>query len=865
MKKIALLEFDSEFIQRAPDTLEAIKLTNNLMGEIERFFDAILKEKTIEVAEGLKHERSDLDVESALFEATKVDSGWLNLFLGKASNNKDELIRMVKNLLTKIKNRVERYTLDVGKVLLDKQLALEATGFKDFGKFYERDKAGNKTGYIISQYNIGEYQAAKKAYYEALRTRLGVESLDMDKMSTAQKSEAGKAFNLWKAEHTQEDPITKKAMPGRRYLNPVYASMDKTQKEYYDALLRRQRDNLSKLPKRYRNDYSEFQLPALRKSILQRLRSSEQSMWQNFKAIKDETLNVQEEDTQFGTREVYHNELTGDPIKFIPVHYTNMLENPNDLSDDLTGLYVAFTHMAESFQQKSANADKIWMIQKAINERPYIGAKQTKSGSATNIAKMLQNIIDADFYEIQVNKNKYTKKIDAVINYVRRNNLLFNVFTHVANYTVGSVYSKIEDISGKYSTNASKLWAEKTLDGNALGIMADMGARKKLNKVSLLMEHNNVIKDTKRIFSNLDLKTKAGRILSDSGLWATYELADYRIKAKIMLSVYDNYRYFDKKFINRQEYNILNKDKSAAEISQGWDSLKDSSLWNMYEAVDGKLVIKSEVNENTKNMIKGIVKQISDQVDGKLSEHDKPELYRHEIGRAILLHRGWLLQGAEARWKSNKLNYETGQYEEGYHKTFIKFMARATGIGANKMGNNINTYGQTIEYEKNLFTGAIKEAFKNMTPEEKSNVAKATADMMFIFLAIIVAGMLKDLGDDDENKDDYTIQFMAYMGQRFKLELTAFSNPFEVFAILSSPSAGLNQIESVFDFVSTIVSFDEEGNWKFTKPGSSGAYKDIPAYEKFIIKRSILKPFYEASSADAIKSKRTYLENMIMN
>jgi hypothetical protein len=861
VSKLATLKYDSEFKTRNPETIKTIDSLNYSINEIKTFLKSIIEERTINIVEDLKHEKSNLDVGEALFNIAEEDNGWMNLWLGKASTSRDEVIRMVKNLMVKIKNRVERYTIVEGKKLLDAQLALEAKGFNDFGKFYERDSSGNKTGYLISAYNIGEFNRTKKEFFNKLRETLGIEDLDPLKMSTAQQTEYRKAI-----ENFRDMYLDYYGQPNNKFKNPIFAKLNPDELKYYNALIERQKDNLSKLPMKYREDKNAiYKLPAVRKDVLHRLKTKEQGIFQNFKEVAKESVTIMEDDTHYGTKEIYTNPVTGKQYKFLPVHYTSMLDNPNNISDDLTGIYVAFTHMAEGFYQKSLNQDKVWMIQKAINERPYAGKKKAKEAAATNVAKMLENIIDADFYDMKIEKSKMSKITDAVINYVRRNNLVFNAFTHVANYVVGSVYSKIEDFAGVYTTNESKLWAEKTVDSESAKIMSDIGARKKMSKVSLLMEHNSVIKDSNRIFKNLDLKNKVGRIMFDSGLWSTYELADFRIKSKIMLSVYDNYRFYDGKFLNKRDFTLLNKGKTDAEISKSWSDLRDKSLWNYYDAVDGKLIIKKEVSENTQNMIKAIVNQVADQVDGKLSENDRPELYRHEIGRAILIHRGWLLQGAEARWKSAKLNYETGQFEEGYHLTFVKFLARATGLWSNSLGFNKNTYGDIIEYEKNLFTGAVKEAITNLTPEEKSNLAKAMADMMFIILAMIVAGILKGLGDDDENKDDWGIQFAAYMGQRFSLELGAFNSPMEVFQILSSPSAGLNQIESVFDLATKLTKFDDEGNWKFTKLSDRGAYKGYAAWEKLLIKRSILKPFYEIHSAEGIKEKRKYLENLIMN
>ena len=151
----------------------------------------------------------------------------------------------------------------------------------------------------------------------------------------------------------------------------------------------------------------------------------------------------------------------------------------------------------------------------------------------------------------------------------------------------------------------------------------------------------------------------------------------------------------------------------------------------------------------------------------------------------------------------------------------------------------------------------------NMDELERANLKKAWADIAFMMIAFGVAQLLNSLGDDEP--DDLTAQWLAYMGTRIDTEATSYVSLFSILDILKSPSAGINQLESLVQFSMFFVPTyeDEEGwNWRFNDELERGAYKDKQQWEKFMIKRSFLKPFYEVSNIEAVKTKNRYLRQI---
>jgi hypothetical protein len=132
----------------------------------------------------------------------------------------------------------------------------------------------------------------------------------------------------------------------------------------------------------------------------------------------------------------------------------------------------------------------------------------------------------------------------------------------------------------------------------------------------------------------------------------------------------------------------------------------------------------------------------------------------------LLMHRGWMIQGATERLKKGGVNYMTGLYEEGFYRTVGKALAGFIKFQEGKIA----------------FSAAH---LKDMQPYQRRNLMRAGTDLMFtaalITLFMVVNGMA-----EDEDDDNWGAQFAAYLTTRMVLEQGAFSNPGEFSNILNS-------------------------------------------------------------------------------
>lgn len=868
---VAMMRGDRYLMERGSEIFEGSKTILGNLGEMKAFLSAEMEKATIAGVDSVAYSEG---LGESLFQDADSDLNFFSTWLGAAKNASKEIVRLLDKKLRDITYAVDRYILSLGNELKTMQMDLERSGFKDFGKLYEKDAKGKKTGYLIREKNWGKYKAAKEEYKKTIMELMtGDREYDYNKWVTDNQDEQNvtNLTNLWKKFY-DENTVRKdhKRIPNDSYNNPEFKKLmsNPKVKEYYEKLVEIKQDAVAKLPHKYRNDHYVYWMPQIRKDTLNRLKSREQNVFRTVKELAKETVNIQKDETEYGNHEIIKNPITGEEIKFLPIHYHAKLDDMNNLSDDITSMYLSYAYMAENYNQKALAKGDIWLIQEAVrNQKVTPSTGKQKAEGESNTYKMIDNMINTRFYgkakDKQVVKvGKYevevTKAVDSFMGYVRRNNLVMNMFTHTANYVMGQAYQKVENLAGKYTTAGSSLHAEGILARNFPGMLADVGKRVKTNKVSLVMQKNDIIHDIHSSYNHLDERTKVGRVFSKSGLYATYEATDAHVKGKIVLSVYDNYRLYDGKFVNYMQFKTLNKGEKN--VKQMWKALRPKSLYNAYNNEGGQLVVKPEfedyVTPNLENRIRGVINQIVDEADGTLTMEDKAMLHRSVWGRAILTHRNWLLVGMQARWKKGGFNYVTEMEEEGYHRTFWNNFKKLLGIG------NKNDQGESIETFMQRFKSMLL-LNEDMDPMEKANMKKAWADWVFILTAIFVARMLNSLAEDEP--DEWSMQFLGYMGSRIKLEATAYSNPFEILDILDSPTAGLNQIESFAGFIKDAMpEYDDvEGwNWRMNDEIDRGGYKGKSRWEKFMIKRSFLKPFYEFSTTDVIKDKNQYLKQI---
>ena len=554
--------------------------------------------------------------------------------------------------------------------------------------------------------------------------------------------------------------------------------------------------------------------------------NGENSFFHNLTEVANEAFFIDQDDTQFGEVSALNN-------KMVPIYFTRPFDNAADVSKDLSRSFTIFAEMAENLKAVGGLAGSMNTVLRQLGNREYVkesrGKATTTPGLSSNEYKALETLIDSAIYgiekkDIQIQIGNKTlsaaKVVSRISGFIRTNNLALNVTTSTAGLLKGSVDSILEDQIGLYTTVESKNWARLEYAKNITEVLSQVMRKKQTNKMHLMLQRNNVV-ELSKMLSNSNKSKLLKEATSKELLYINYRTADYAIKGRIALSIYDNIRYVDGEYITRKQFR---QKRNASKIpvkeqDAEWKAAREESLYNAYEVVDGQLVIKEshkdKVTDAVENFAVGKVDHVAHMVDGTLSESDKGAIARSIYGDFVLMHRGWFINMIDSRTMAEVTNLISGEKELGMYRAAWKFI-RNDLIHKDGYKNPISAYNN-IEQE------AVKRGVK-----------RTMLDFLYLNLIGFIAAGANILADDDE-EDNYLIQYAAYQMNRVLLEQSAPWNPGELLQMIDEPIVGVRTVKDLVDISEA---------WN-TDVYEGGMYADSKHMTKWWLRKTPFKSLYE--------------------
>lgn len=855
------------------------------------------KDKTAELGAEYIQEKSLLpgyNAEESIKETTG-DISWLQYFFGSLKNADNNILRIAHNIVNNAKQKIHRYTYGVGKSLLNLKEELNLTE-KDLKTLYEKDSEGN-TGFLVSEYNQGKYNKDKNRFFKSLLSKLNLsedsearekileEDVSKSKewklswktwhkensgslhnwrevVDEVQKNLSDSEFQIWynmnvtiSEKGKKEYPKGSLLRPSDKYLNTEYDKIinNDNLNKYYEKLIELKKEALDKQPLKYRLSQNVYKLPQISKTFVQRLKLDKHIFKQFPELIKDEFLSRVDDDIFSDESDL----IGGKKVRYIPIRYNNMLENTDDISEDITALFIEYADMSENFKQMSEIAPDLENVKDQMSKTRVKLKNKMLLGAETNAFKALDKFLDMMVYggmkeklEIKVSESipllggktiNVTKIVNRLATYIRANNLVGNTFTIAVNSLSGSVFARIERLTGQYSSTESGNWAHKKLVSNLSEVVSDMGIANKSNKMHLMFELHSVFKGARETFKDSNL-SRAGKFVNDNLFYGLYSMGDYTMKGTMSLSVFDNFRLHEGKWHTKNSFmNTFYKDDTKAG-NEAWKSIRDKSYYNAFEVKNKIPVIKEEfkkfIDDNTMNLMSSKVRTVNAEVDGQVDEIDRAAIHQGTFAQLFSIHRGWLFTGLQKRMKKVGVNYSTGEMEEGYYRTIVK----------NFKAFVFNVYNPVLKKHQ-------LASWSELNDMEKYNLMRGIYELRMVTVVYMTTLLLNHLADDDD-EDDWLIQMPAYLSSRLLLETSVFLPPFVVtegMNTFKSPVAGINQLELIISIWDTIDSDEIK----------SGPYAGMTRGQKNLIKLTPgLKGWFEATDP---RSKNKFLRMQALN
>jgi hypothetical protein len=738
------------------------------------------------------------DAITAELNLSSKDIGWTTRWVRSLAQAPDNVLQIFDIAVRTKKDEGRQKARAIRERLNDVLDAMKAEGvdFNQKGetiydKYLEKDKDGNNTGYLISEFSHAYFAARKAAHAEWIKG---------DKLAE-KGDEKGEAYhkNRSKKMYAELDNSSK-------WKNPAYNAIknDKFYKFYTNTM----REAMGKLPPNKRSLYDEnhdrFRLPAMRKQWFQRYKE------QGRKAVaKDfnDAMIANDHETQYGIFDE-----TGKALNEIPVHFNGKID-PKDQSYDLASMLQTYVNMTENYHALGSILDEIEMTKDLFANRKVqdvdssgnviidklagrTGTTKTKDGLESNLYARLndfiaaqvygqQKDIDQGYFEIMGKKINKQAISDKFLQYNAINLLATNLLQMVANPIIGGVLQTVESIGGEFYSPKDYAYATKVYASEMGSLGADIPRLRKLSKINVVNDVFNVIQH----YSSFEAGTKEvasrfGRAFNNQNLFIGQNAGEHWIQSRLGIAMMNNHTLRDGKIVKKKE--------------------GETSLWEQIEVKGGKAFINGKnvssmglEREITKFQLKVI--GVNQRLHGQYTDADRSAAHRKIVGQWALQFRNWMVPGIDRRFMKQRYDERLQQNIEGNYRTAAKF-TNSILKDLRRMQFNFGAHWQKL------------------TPHEKANMYRTLAEIGYMVGTVILIMALEAIGADDDDAG-FSMNFLAYQANRLFSELAFYSNPQELFRLTDSPAAGVSQVNKMYNLVGTLMP------WNITDKYESGSRK----------------------------------------
>lgn len=614
------------------------------------------------------------------------------------------------------------------------------------------------------------------------------------------------------------------------------------------------------------------ELPFLTRNIKYRLPQMSGSAYQYAKAdgmlkgilnrIKDDY--IQNDETP-GMVDRPTTRPDGSPLRMIPTYYINKLEDPNKLTNNIVGAVIAYYKMAKNFKHKNEILADVEVIHNQIKNREFTGKpaiiddyinkakkyinRNRKSGDKTNYSAFLSKFIDMNIYGEEMSSITQTLKSGKKVNWtkianaIRSFGTLLGLGINVTVASVGAITAVLNTmrfaVEGRAFDTLSLTKALGNMIANLIQSAQNIFSNTTNNKFIETMKMFSVGTEMSSYYSHANEIT-AFRTLIHNWAFGVYSFFDYVIKGTILNSTMQNYRYFDGKFYNREQFrNIIGSNEDADNI---WKGLKSS--YDILEMEKGFLVIKDpqqrKAFEDIKTNIYSAASTIAATVDGQLTQEQKAQLSANALGAFIFMFRNYIPNLIQERITMKKsYDYNTQMIREGEYRAVARL-------------------GKLLLKDANNRKHMIKW-YKQLDSTDRGNIKAFSYEIaMLLILNYALVPLTIDAADED--RDDWWLQFAALLAVKSAGEQTNMYNPLDLFRTISSVSSIFNIVNPFTNLFDWHTLEDIFSDWGEDRTIKYGVYKGMTPTERNLIKTIPgAKSIYELTDP---RLKRKYYEQM---
>lgn len=621
-------------------------------------------------------------------------------------------------------------------------------------------------------------------------------------------------------------------------------------KKLYNAVLNTITESNRKIS--YITNVNNYKLPQIEAKMLRAI-SRQNGVLEQIKYVFSDVITTKSDDIDFVDE--FATKPNGEPLKIIPTRFIKMLDNPNDISTDAVASAIQYYNMASNYENMSEQRDEIELLLNLLKTQQITTKQGIKQPGSSNIYQQAQLLVDRILYgknkiplkgELLGKDINFSKLLGNVREYITKVNLAYNLWSAGTSFFTDVTYTTLEAKVGRFFDLEDMAFARSQFSQSIPDILANTGNPLPIDKLSYLMQLNQVVKGNKETFDRLE-DSQTIRAINQNFWFMGYTQADYTVKSHTLMATYHNYRLvpghgFMSKQAYIQRFYPNDQKKGAVEFKQ----IK-TTLWDAYDFKNGTGTVNKKyekfVTESIKNEVMNRINVLSRRIDGTVREVDKGKVHAHAIASYVTQHRNFMIQGIHNRLKSKTFNLDLGVEEEGYYRTMGKFVK---GLYSNKhfaLADMLKDYNNLQEYEQYAISRTLNE------------LALVTA-------STVVALSLATLVDGDDEYDTWLSQAITYLALRSAFEFRTMYNPMELMSMIKSPTAAFSWFDNAYGVLGVLNPFSYIYARSPFDLIDRGPYEGMPRVVRTISKLTPVKNIIEAQDP---KSKRNYLQNQLMS
>jgi len=765
-------------------------------------------------------------VDDPAFDISAFKKSW-----GDPLNTSSKLIQIIINIVNTVREKIisqyKDYDISLNKLYDEyKKEKGNKPPSELYKNIYEQDKDGNY--FFKGKYSIKFRDIYKTEYIPLELEMLNLEAelkeqglLKIQIKDNPEYKEKKAKVNAWLKLHTDKDStdMTGKAWtPKKIYLNPELTGMDKELLKEATLLIRNgHKETGGKRSLIRRAGYAQFyKFPSITKTDFER------TLEKDFKGIVDDKkadlTQIRPDDIGYG--EAVSNK--GESLKNIKIHFRGKLE-PNQQSLDVFSILRKEYLNILNYKEKSKEETTILLLADISKTKDYYQVSkktglpllnvfnkneptETIKGEFTNEYKRIKGIIDRNLYDTfhEAGGTLFGMDVNKIANYANGLTasiaMSFNIASGTANVFNGFTQLFIESYGADTFNTKSLLKAEKKYTQDLPNILKDLSSPTKLSFTNQLLEMYDVFGGFDPATQDFIRDNIVKKLADTRNLNGLSEMGEHAMNSILTMAVLDSLKVMNSshKYIDK-DGNVVSEDKAV--------SLLDMLSKNK----NGKLVMNKNVKYTKHNLttaydnggkvhINLLIKNKVFDLFGNYDINFKNEVSKHWLGKSVMMFKNYFLTAMEYRyigintsWKNKEdlseddLNYNSAkkQYVEGTYVSLIRYFKEGV-----------------IPSLKSLQLMYMKDVYNSLSDYEKSNLKKATLEIMLtsIMIPLIGALLAACAGDDDDE-----IWFLVYQMRRLESELSQFRNPIETSKVIQNPVAGIRLLQNGVKFIYEIA------------------------------------------------------------